>query len=227
MDLNILISGSADASWHTNYIDAVAAAGGVPLASYLPAVDMSCDGLLLCGGGDLDPIRYAQENNGCTEIDPQRDEAEFALAEAFLSAGKPILAICRGHQLLNVVLGGTLIQDLPAAQRPFHTRAEGTTEDRVHPIRAVEGSVLRSLYGELFHVNSYHHQATDLLGQDLKVTARSESGIVEALEHKTLPILCVQFHPEKMTGKHATPALVDGGAIFRWFMEQCNARKQA
>lgn len=225
MDLNILISGSSDTSWCFSYDEAVAQAGGIPHSAYLPEVDAGYDGLLLCGGGDLDPIHFAQENQGSTDIDPARDERELALARAYLAAGKPILAVCRGHQLLNVALGGTLIQDLPAPQKVFHTRAAGSDQDRVHPIRTAENSILRRLYSEVFPVNSYHHQATDLLGQDLKVTARSEAGIVEAMEHKTLPVLCVQFHPERMTLKHASPDLGDGGAIFTWFMERCREAK--
>ena len=226
MTLNILISGSTDTAWRASYEEAVTQAGGLPHAAYLPAADTGYDGLVLCGGGDLDPVRYAQENRGSTEIDPKRDEAELALCAAYLAAEKPILAICRGHQLMNVALGGTLIQDLPGGQRPFHTRAEGSAQDQIHNIRSTEGSVLRRLYGEIFSVNSYHHQAADLLGQNLKVTARSESGIVEAMEHRTLPVLCVQFHPERMTLKHASPQLADGGAIFSWFMERCRERKE-
>lgn len=221
MDINILISSSDDIAWRVSYEEAVAQAGGGFASFHLPAVDTSYDGLILCGGGDIEPIRYGKENRGSTDITPLRDEAELALTHAYLAAGKPILAICRGHQLINVALGGTLIQDLPVAQAPFHTRAQGTSEDRVHHIRAVEGSTLQGLYGSLFPVNSYHHQAVDLLGQNLKVTARSESGIVEAMEHRRLPILCVQFHPERMTGKHRRPDTVDGGAIFDWFMARC------
>lgn len=225
MDLNILISGSADLPWRVSYNEAVLKAGGCPASFYLPEVDADYDGLLLCGGGDMDPAHYGRENLGSTDMDLKRDEVELALAQAYLSAGKPILAVCRGHQLLNVTLGGTLIQDLSTPQRPFHTRAEGATEDRIHPIRATEGSVLHRLYGEVFSVNSYHHQAVEDLGSGLAVTAVSESGIVEAMEHRSLPILCVQFHPERMTGKHASPALVDGGKIFDWFIARCREAK--
>lgn len=226
MELNILISGSPDVDWRVSYDEAISQAGGIPHSSYLPAVDTDYDGLLLCGGGDIDPIRYDQENRGSTDIDPERDELELRLTRAYLAAGKPILGICRGHQLMNVVLGGTLIQDLPAPQKVFHTRAEGSTQDQVHPIRTAESSILRKLYGEVFPVNSYHHQAADLLGSELKVTARSEAGIVEAMEHKSLPILCVQFHPERMTGKHASPDLADGGKIFEWFLARCREMKE-
>lgn len=182
---------------------------------------MSCTGLLLCGGDDIEPGLYGQENCGSAGIDPQRDERELALLSAFLAARKPILAICRGHQLLNVGLGGSLIQDLDSSLLPFHRISEGQTGDRPHSIRTKPGSILHHLYGEVFCVNSYHHQAADAVPQDLVASAWSESGVVEALEHKTLPVLGVQFHPERMTGSYLTPGLVDGGAIFDWFLARC------
>lgn len=223
MKANILISGSTDLSWLTRYEEAVTQSGGIPHAAYLPAVDAGYDGLLLAGGADVDPSYYGQDNRGSVEIDRARDRVELALTEAYLAAGKPILAICRGQQLLNTVLGGTLIQDLPLPHKQFHVHAQDRETALVHPIRATEGSILRKLYGEVFPVNSYHHQAVDSLGLELKITALSEGGLVEAMEHKSLPILCVQFHPERMTGALADPHTVDGGKIFDWFLAQCRA----
>ncbi len=226
MDLRVLISAPHELARLTAYSEAVLRAGGIPCGAYLPEIDTSCAGLLLCGGDDIDPARYGQENRGSAGIDPRRDETELALAAAYLAAGKPILAICRGHQLLNVALGGNLIQDLDAGLLPFHRVPEGGSGDRVHPIRAEGGSLLNRLYGEVFSVNSYHHQAVDRVGQNLIVTARSESGVVEALEHKRLPVLGVQFHPERMTGVHTSPGLVNGGAIFDWFLARCGESAQ-
>ena len=214
MEPNILIStGGGDAA---GYLAAVEAAGGRGTARYLPGPDLSYDGLLLAGGGDMDPALFGQTDRGSRDIDRARDEAELALLDAFLGAGKPVLAVCRGHQVVNVWLGGDLIQDLGPALAPFHGGGE---EDRVHPVRAEEGSLLRRLYGPVLTVNSSHHQALGRLGRGLAVTARSEGGVVEALEHETLPLISVQFHPERMTGARARPDTVDGGAIFRAFLE--------
>ena len=124
-----------------NYLDAVKAAGGVGEARYLPAPDLSFDGLLLAGGEDVDPALFGQENQGSRGIDRARDQAELALLDAFCGAGKPVLAICRGHQVVNVWLGGGLIQDLGPQLVPFHQRERG---DQVHPIQAERGSTTRS-----------------------------------------------------------------------------------
>ena len=213
MKPKILIStGGGDAS---NYIAAIEAAGGEADARYLPTPDLSYDGLLLAGGADVDPARFGAENQGSVGIDPARDAAEFALLDAFFGAGKPVLGICRGHQVVNVWLGGSLIQDLCPALAPTHGSKDG---DQVHPIRAAEDSLLHRLYGPAFAVNSAHHPALGRLGLGLAVTARSTDGVVEAVEHDTLPLISVQFHPERMTAAKARPDTVDGGAIFRAFL---------
>ena len=191
--------------------------GGGDASNYLPAPDLRYDGLLLAGGGDMEPTRFGQPDCGSRDIDPDRDEAELALLDAFCAAGKPVLAICRGFQVVNVWLGGDLVQDLSPALAPFHGGGEG---DRVHPVHAVEGSLLHRLYVPVFSVNSAPHQALGRLGRGLSVTARSEGGVAEAVEHETLPLLAVQFHPERMTGAKARPDTVDGGAVFRAFLNR-------
>ena len=218
MKPHILIStGGGDAA---NYIAAVEAAGGLGSARYLPGPDLDydglLDGLLLAGGDDMDPALFGQANRGSRGIDRARDEAELALLDAFFGAGKPVLAICRGHQVVNVWLGGDLIQDLDPVLAPFHGGGEG---DRVHSIRAAENSLLHRLYGPVLTVNSTHHQALGRLGKGLTAAARSEGGVVEAVEHRSLPLISVQFHPERMTGERARPDTVDGGAIFRAFLD--------
>ena len=214
MKPNILIStGGGDAS---NYVAAVEAAGGLAEARYLPEPDLSYDGLLLAGGDDIDPTLFGQSDFGSRGIDTARDEAELALLDAFFGAGKPVLAICRGHQVVNVWLGGDLIQNLDPTLVLFHGGGEG---DRVHPVRAAEDSLLHRLYGPVFPVNSTHHQALGRLGKGLSAVAWSEGGVVEAVEHKSLPLISVQFHPERMTGARARPDTVDGGAIFQAFLD--------
>lgn len=211
----ILISGS-DGS-RLNYENAVAAAGGEPCSFYLPPLDGGYDALLLAGGGDIAPERFSQSDAGSTEIDPARDEIEFALTRLYLAAGKPILGICRGHQVLNVVLGGTLLQDIGDPLHLFHTRGD-LPEDRIHPVHACKGNFLYDIYGPVFPVNSSHHQVVDRLGEDLKAAAWSESGLVEALEHATLPVRSVQWHPERMSYALRRADTVDGAPIFDWFL---------
>lgn len=215
MQPKILIStGGGDA---VHYLSALAAAGGRGEARYLPEPDLSYDGLLLAGGGDMDPTLFGQKNTASRGIDRARDDAELALLDAFCGAGKPVLAICRGHQVVNVWLGGDLRQDL-GPLNPFHQREEG---DQVHTVRTAEHSLLHRLYGPFFSVNSSHHQALGRLGRGMRATAWSEDGVAEAAEHDALPLLCVQFHPERMTGTLARADTVDGGAVFRAFLELC------
>lgn len=218
MSPRILISAGTPAAAE-NYENAVRAAGGVPVVRCYPPADTGFDGLLLCGGGDLDPLLYGQESRGSQPPDPERDRTELALVRAWLEAGKPILGICRGTQVLNVALGGTLVQDLGPDLVPFHTWDQ---QDKVHPIRTQEGSLLHRLYGPLCAVNSAHHQAADRPGEGLRVTARSEGGVAEGLELPGRPVLGVQFHPERMTGALRRCDTVDGGAIFQWFLDCCS-----
>lgn len=211
----LLSTGGGDAA---NYLAAVEAAGGAGEARYLPAPDLSCDGLVLVGGDDMDPALFGQKNTHSRGIDRARDNAELALLDAFCGARKPVLAICRGHQVVNVWLGGGLIQDLGPKLVPFHQKEEG---DQVHLVRTAEGSLLRRLYGPVFPVNSSHHQGLGQLGRGLAASAWSEAGVIEAVEHASLPLISVQFHPERMTGNLARSDTVDGGAIFRAFLKLC------
>lgn len=200
------------------YREALEAAGAETVGGYCPAPDLSCDGLVLCGGGDIDPARFHQENNGSDEPDKRRDEAEFLLCRTFLEAGKPILGICRGMQVLNVALGGDIIQDLPPLCAPFHG---GNKRYQSHAVRAAENSFFHDLYGRMFLVNSFHHQAVGRLGSGLIPQLWAESGIVEGFVHTSLPIIGTQFHPERMTGHKYRPDTVDGKYIFETFLSLC------
>jgi len=164
----------------------------------------SCDGLLLPGGGDVHPRRYGQPICGAADIDEDRDELELHAFDAFMRAGRPILGICRGSQLINVALGGTLQQHIPR-----HSRIGET--DRLHPSRTID-ETLRALYGERFIINSAHHQAMDRLGDGLRAVQWAEDGTVEAIRHETLPILGVQWHPERLR------APTDGWRLLAWWL---------
>ncbi len=149
-----------------------------------------CAGLLLPGGGDVDPALYGQENAGSVGIDGERDAREKALFEYFLAQRRPILGVCRGTQLINVLLGGTLHQDIPG-HRDEHN------DNFLHGSRA-EDPLLVSLYGERFPINSTHHQAIDRLGDGLSAVQWADDGTVEAVRHESLPIFAVQWHPERL-----------------------------
>ena len=204
-----------------NYAEAVEAFGGIAHGCYLSAADAEqYDALLLSGGADVDPAFYGEANTACFGIDKARDEAEFRLIEAFRAAGKPILGICRGHQVLNVYFGGTLIQHLPAAEAHQWTQ----TGDSAHETETEAGSFLEALYGRRFPVNSAHHQGIDRLGDGLQIVQRAADGTVEACKHTDEPIWSVQWHPERMCLSRARQDTVDGGALFRWFIGEVRER---
>ena len=204
-----------------NYLDVLEKMGAEGVAQYLPPVDTTYDGLILCGGNDVNPARYGEEMDGATDIDFARDEAEIALIKAFLEAGKPIMGICRGHQLINVFFGGSLYQDMP--ETSLH-RGENHA-DVVHTVNALPDSILGELYGETFAVNSTHHQAVKALGNGLRATATWNGQYVEAIEHTQYPIFGVQWHPERMCCKHEREDTVCGADLFKRFIELCEKHR--
>ena len=212
--IRLLLSGSSNMQ---NYIEAVEFCGAVPTAEYLPKVDTSYDGLVLCGGSDVAPDRYNEPIDGSVNIDYERDAAEFALLKAYLDAGKPILGICRGLQLINIFFGGSLYQDI--VESDLHKKHDGV--DNRHKVDAVPRCVLNRIYGDAFFVNSAHHQAIKLLGSGIRATAFWEGKYVEAIEHDSYPILAVQWHPERMCFKNKREDTVCGAAVFEHFIDLC------
>lgn len=210
----ILLSGKTK---YQNYMDAVENVGGIPVGKDLPQYSPKYDGLILCGGPDVDPAFYGEPINGCGTIDRERDEAELALIKAFVEAGKPVLGICRGCQVLNVYFGGSLHQHMP--ETPIHR--SGTKEDLVHPVMAKAEGLVGKFYGESFFVNSFHHQAVKELGKGLVATAFWQDTYVEAFQHESLPIFGIQWHPERLCCSHARPDAVDGTKIFEHFIDLC------
>ncbi len=172
------------------------------------------DALVLAGGCDVDPAHYGQEQHvETTGLVPPRDDFEFALLERAIERDMPILGICRGMQVLNVVRGGTLIQHLPDVLRhDEHRRNIGTFDGNDHDVALVAGSLAAQVAGgELTVTKSHHHQAIDELGEGLVVTGRStQDDLAEAIE---LPdasfVLGVQWHPEADTSSRIMHALVD------------------
>lgn len=203
---------------YQTYSDAVFYAGGIPMITCgRCAEEMAdlCDGLLITGGPDLEPEVYGEQPlNDTVKPMPERTAFEKPLFQAFLDRGKPILGICRGCQLINAVMGGTLYQDLVEQKGWVHFNAQIR-----HEVYAEEGSVLYRLFGPKFRTNSTHHQAVKDLAPGFHVTARSVEGIVEAYEHDTLPILATQFHPERLTGILWDDRTPDFRPWFEYFVE--------
>lgn len=209
--------------------ESVWAAGGEPLILHGPGADPAADltarlarfdGVLLPGGGDLDPARYGQSPAPETEVAPPNDDdLDFGVVAAVLELGVPTLAICRGLQVLNVARGGSLHQHLNAV--PPGSAASGAVtagavvhRNAIHPVAVVAGSRLHAVTGrERLEVSSYHHQGVDRAGAGLRVTATAPDGGVEALE--TGEILAVQWHPEDLSATSPTDAALFADLVQR------------
>ncbi|HUI04293.1 MAG TPA: gamma-glutamyl-gamma-aminobutyrate hydrolase family protein [Acidimicrobiales bacterium] len=201
-----------------SYVASVAAAGGLPVLlppcevgdDAAPALVGALDALVLVGGGDIDPARYGQEPHPATAgVDAGRDASEIALLCAALEAELPVLAICRGMQLLNVHLGGTLIQHVPEALgHAGHQPAAGCFADV--EVRTEQGTLAAQIVGESTVVRCSHHQALSDVGAGLVVSARAADGLVEAVELASARfVLGVQWHPEEDGDGRLFDALMD------------------
>ena len=174
------------------------------------------DGFVFTGGDDVDPVSYGEEKiPECAEIDTERDRFELKLLEEVTRLKKPVFGICRGLQIMNTFLGGTLWQDFPT-QCP-HEGEHCTKDEQGHTHHAVnaKGFVARLAGSEHIMTNSYHHQSIKALGRGLQIVARSEEGIVEAIDSTDLPYFkAVQWHPE------VKPDAISE-AIFADFLRAC------
>jgi putative glutamine amidotransferase len=205
-------------STHRGYVASVTAAGGVPVV--LPAgsdvdpyalttVVDSCRSIVVTGGGDVDPQHYGAAGSGSPdvlmEVDPKRDIAEIVVSQYAMAQGKRVLGVCRGAQLLAVMGGGTLIFDLAEKGLDGHWDEERQYEP-VHAVEAEPGSLAARILGPVERVNSIHHQAIADPGQNLRATAWSPDGVIEAVEGPGL--LGLQWHPERLTAsdpRHLAP----------------------
>ena len=218
MAVKILLSGKLNIE---SYVQAVEQAGGIAVAGYLPELDTTCAGLILCGGVDVHPSYYNEEINGAVDIDDARDQHEFALLKAFVEAGKPVFGICRGCQLINIYFGGSLHQHM--TNTVLHR--SGAEPTREHEVVSTAGSVIDELYGSRFVVNSIHHQGIKVLGNGLVATTHSDDGVVEGIAHDTLPLFAVQWHPERLIDQDKRRHAVDGSKIFKYFINMCNEKQ--
>lgn len=183
------------------------------------------DGLLLAGGGDIDPARYGGgRHSEVYGVDPARDEAELALVDAAVALGVPTFAICRGMQVLNVALGGTLHQHLPDLQGMDLHGQPGHDMSVVHDVKVSEGSLLAEAGGrQVLRCTSHHHQAVDRLGSGLTAVAASGDGLVEAVELEDPGgrwVLGVQWHPEMTASEDRSQQ-----ALFSALARACVARR--
>lgn len=213
-----------------DYDASVRKAGGAPWVPVVATDDPDevlarADGLLLTGGDDVDPTLFGALPHPAFEpAEPGRDAHELALVRRALAAQMPVLAICRGLQVLNVAAGGTLIQDIPTERRSNINHGGAPSATPAHPIDITPGSRLDRILmrpGETgpVMVNSRHHQAVDVVGGGLVVTAQAPDGIIEGVEG-TGPAFCVavQWHPESF---HRTGEF---DALFRAFVTACAER---
>lgn len=206
----------------SKYMESLARAGAgmcwVELSDPEQAVQdaLTCDGLLLPGGGDMDPKFYGQARiPACGEPNLLRDAAEPLLLRAFLAADKPVLGICRGIQVMNAVLGGDLYQDI----KPFEHLPHNDHWAKVHTVTVRRGTLLSRILGQdTVLVNSQHHQAVDRVAPGFTLAALSEDGIVEAIEKPDARFcLGVQWHPEWLSD--ADPAMQ---GLFDAFVNACS-----
>ena len=173
------------------------------------------DGLVLPGGGDISPFFYHMENTGARNIDSLLDSVQFSLFQAYMAAGKPVLGICKGLQLINVAFGGTLIQELGPESLAIHAWEDA---DKIHITKAAHGTFPAQLYGSFPRVNSAHHQAVGVFGEGLRAAQYGPDFVVEALYHERLPVLGVQWHPERMCFSHAREDVEDGSKLLKYYL---------
>ena len=191
-----------------NYIDSVIQNGGIPYIipfnedpEVIIAQVTNIDGLILSGGHDIDPRLYGEESlPRIGEIWPQRDKFDCRLLQEAEKNHKPVLGICRGFQLLNVVHGGSLYQDLSYRDKTTFKHNQGHTTDlETQTIMLTPDSYLANLFGEeQLSVNSFHHQLIKKVGKGLWPVAKAKDGVIEALENKDGSVLGVQWHPEML-----------------------------
>jgi putative glutamine amidotransferase len=215
---------------HTSYVRSVEQAGGLPLivAPGLPADAqplLDCvRGLILTGGSDVDPALFGEAPHPALgRVIPERDAFEIALCREALRRDMPVLAICRGQQVLNVALGGTLYQDI-ASQLPgaLEHRTDTKRWETAHDVDLLPGTRLREILGEeRIAVNSFHHQTVKQVAPGLSVAARSPAdGVSEGLEsHAHRFVIAVQWHPEDFFGHSSTFE-----PLFAALVETCGAR---
>lgn len=220
---------------NSNYVNGVMRAGGAPLlvprvadADAIAAMVEIADGLVLTGGGDVLSLEYGEEPHPKNIYqDSVRDMCELELVRLALARNLPILGICRGIQILNVALGGSLIQDIPSqVENAALHYADPLNAGAFHTVRVEAGTLLSKLVDEsaTLAVNTYHHQAVNRVGDGLRVNCLStQDNVIEGVEAVDgRPILGIQWHPEEIAAEFPQQQ-----AFFGWLVAQANAHRQA
>jgi len=193
-----------------NYVQFVQSIGAFPIVTLHPTQVYTCSGLILPGGGDITPAFFGEHNHGSRNIDTELDIIQLQALDIALRNRIPVLGICKGMQLINVGLGGTIYQNLPSANLHRYQNA-----DQYHPSYITENSWLHLLYGNTAIVNSAHHQGLKILGTGLRaVQYCSLDHCIEAISHRHLPIWGVQWHPERLD---ETLSTIKGQAVLTYF----------
>ncbi|MEO4053310.1 gamma-glutamyl-gamma-aminobutyrate hydrolase family protein [Solibacillus sp. CAU 1738] len=211
---------------NNTYINSVELAGGIPLCiPHIAGNDIEpilnrIDGLILIGGHDVDPILFGQEpHRKLGAFHTHRDTSDLDLFHAAFKKNMPILAICRGHQVLNVAFGGTLIQDIDSQwEQPIAHIQSSIRHEVTHSVN-ITGEKLLSIFGSSsIRTNSFHHQAIDQLGEGLISAGLASDGINEAIEHPEHPFcIGVQWHPEALAPAGDTHSI----KLFEAFIKAC------
>ncbi|MCI5851821.1 MAG: gamma-glutamyl-gamma-aminobutyrate hydrolase family protein [Sutterellaceae bacterium] len=205
-------------------LQVISKSGGIPFvvfeetgAAPRELVEVS-DGVVVAGGPDVSPILYGDTPRpGLGKTFLGRDRFEFGLVRHAIEAGKPVLGICRGMQVINAALGGTLWQDLSEFPGGAGGHAQkGDPSDPFHEVRIAEGTRLHEVLGDCAPVNSRHHEAVKDVAPGFRVAATAPDGVVEAIEGETSPVYCVQWHPEDLWQADERQE-----RLFRLFVSRC------
>ena len=222
------IDGDRKHQLNTNYVTAIIRAGGLPLILPIGVeedakqVAHMLDGIILTGGGDIDPTLFNEEPHASLgEVTPARDSLEIQLAKEMLQVNKPILGICRELQILNVALGGAIIQDIhsQSANTILQHSQKAPRSHQSHFVQIEKASILESITGtSQIKVNSFHHQAVKDVPKPLLVSGTASDGIIEAVESTAHHfVLGVQWHPEALAENGDVVSL----QLFNTFVEKC------
>ncbi|MCM1174799.1 MAG: gamma-glutamyl-gamma-aminobutyrate hydrolase family protein [Blautia sp.] len=196
----------------TGYEKALRLIGAVPFTSLDPEQCADCRGLLLPGGGDITPAFFGQQDHGSRQIDTELDILQLQALDFFIKWRRPVLGICKGMQIINVHFGGSICQNIKNA-----SKHQWNGKDQFHYVYHIGCSrtdFFYQLYGSSAFVNSAHHQAVDKTGKGLLPICQAADGTIEALAHTALPIMAVQWHPERIFRK-------GGMELLSCFLEQC------
>ena len=222
-DLKVAIVGRCKDT--VNYEKALQAMG----VGYIVTMDLGklpdYDALLLPGGGDITPAFFGQKNHGSKNIDIELDITQLQALDVFVKQERPVLGICKGMQIINVFFGGTIIQHIK--ESPRHAWDNG---DKRHATSIAANSFLETLYGKHMITNSAHHQALGSIGRCLCVVQTAQDGIIEGIAHERLPILGVQWHPERQffdsaccpQVKEPADEPADGTILVSYFLSLCS-----